>query len=97
MSIQKGMDQNTPERTNKIKNRRRRRRRREREREREENLVGYHFLQLESLIYVERGQLSLEKSMASWHRPGCLMVGSKGDCCHFVYINSKLKNLESYC
>ena len=34
MSIQKGMDQNTPERTNKIKNRRRRRRRRERERER---------------------------------------------------------------
>ena len=32
MSIQKGMDQNTPERTNKIKNRRRRRRR-ERERE----------------------------------------------------------------
>ena len=88
------MDQNTPERTNKIKNRRRRE---EREREREENLVGYHFLQLESLIYVERGQLSLEKSMASWHRPGCLMVGSKGDCCHFVSINSKLKNLESYC
>ena len=35
MSIQKGMDQNTPERTNKIKNRRRRE---EREREREKKI-----------------------------------------------------------